>query len=537
MTFLLTLLLAAAPAATQQDVTLDGWRSDLRVLAAELPRRHPGPFDDISQAAWDSAVGALDRRLPRLRPDEVVVELRRLVALIGDGHTAINPLFDAALRSRHYPLDLHGFEDGLYVRSAAPEYARYVGARVVRIGRATAEEALAAVAPLIPSDNAFWAETWGPVHLMFAETLSGLGLVDDPDRLSLVLDRDGRLDTAVVTPVPWTPRGHRPGGAVDRSGWVDMASAPTPPLSRRNPDDLYWMEYVAAERLLYVSYRAVQSNPHGESNAEFWNRVFQFADANPVDRFVIDIRENSGGEGTLNLRVVRGVMARPALAERLFVIIGHKTFSAAMNLATELERYARPTFVGEPTGTSPHFHGDHRPLVLPASGITVNVSSIWWQTQNPRDSRAFLPPLLYTPMTAADYAANRDPALEGIRAFTAETPLADRMERAVLAGDTTGAERLLASARSAPLNRYRNLEGEVNALGYRLLRAHRLEPSIAVLRINVRAYPDSPNAHDSLGEAYETAGRRELAAASYRRALALDPDFPPSLAGLERLGR
>lgn len=529
------LLLLGLPTVQQADLGVREWREDLRVLAAALPQRHPNPFTDVTRATWDSAVAALDARLPSLRTDQIVVELRRLVALIGDGHTAINPVFDPAIRSHHYPIDLHLFADGLYVRSAAPPYAGLVGGKVIRIGRASADEALRAVAPIISKDNEFWVHAWGPLFLTFAETLTGLGIADNPDRLPIVVEHGGRRDTTLLTPQPWIPSGHRPGGAVDRSQWVDMSGPGAPPLWRRHPDRLYWATWEPADSLLYVSYRAVQSM-HDEPNPAFWDRVFRMADEHPVRRFVIDLRENSGGEGFFNLRVVRGVLARPALAGRLFVVIGPQTFSAAMNLATELERYAEPVFVGEPTGTSPHFFGDHQPLVLPHSGIRVNISTVWWQTQNPRDRRAFLAPAIYTPMTAADYRANRDPALAAIRAAGTAPALADRMAAAVARDDTVRAERLLSEARHDPANRYRDLEAEVNALGYRLLNAGRAETALRVFRINVRAYPDSPNVHDSLGEAYERAGQRTLAIAEYRRALALDPHYAPSLAGLERLG-
>jgi hypothetical protein len=38
---------------------------------------------------------------------------------------------------------------------------------------------------------------------------------------------------------------------------------------------------------------------------------------------------------------------------KLFVVIGRRTFSAAMNLAVDLERHTRALFVGEPTGGAP----------------------------------------------------------------------------------------------------------------------------------------------------------------------------------------
>jgi cytochrome c-type biogenesis protein CcmH/NrfG len=49
-------------------------------------------------------------------------------------------------------------------------------------------------------------------------------------------------------------------------------------------------------------------------------------------------------------------------------------------------------------------------------------------------------------------------------------------------------------------------------------------------------YPRSANTYDSLGEALLAAGRREEAIAAYRQAIAIDPEFPPSVQALRRLG-
>jgi dipeptidyl aminopeptidase/acylaminoacyl peptidase len=64
-------------------------------------------------------------------------------------------------------------------------------------------------------------------------------------------------------------------------------------------------------------------------------------------------------------------------------------------------------------------------------------------------------------------------------------------------------------------------EREVNRRGYSLLRRGRLEDAVEVFRIYVRRFPDSSNAHDSLGEALALQGDTSGAVRSYRRALEL----------------
>lgn len=538
---LASLLLSIIPTAvvSGQAGQADAWREDLRVLAEGMPERHPAPYTKISRAQWDSAVAALDARIPELRRTQFLVELERLVALIGDAHTSINPRFDPAVGMRSYPLELYLFDDGLFVRRAAPEQADLVGARVLRIGRVSAEEAIAAVAPTIPHENEWWIRAWAPDRLMMPEMLDGLGLAADMERLPLVIEQSGRVDTVVVTPAGRVAQaGHGSPQPDPRVSWVDMRAGPESPLWLRNPDRTFWWEYLPDTETLYVSYRAVASPPDGPSNQALWDEVFGFADQHAVRRFVIDIRTNGGGNGFFNRHVIQQILKRPVLnrPEVLFTIIGRGTFSAAQQLTNQLEFWTEATFVGEPTGQQPSQFGDHRPLVLPNTGITVNISTIYHQGPSAFDRRSFIPPRVYTPLTSAEYRDGIDPAMEAILTSGSVRSVVESMEEALDAGDVQRAEETLTSARGAEVNRFNDFERDVNALGYRLLGAERLGEAISVFQINTRAYPESANVYDSLGEALALAGRRDEAIAAYRKALAIDSEFPPSLEGLRKLG-
>jgi Flp pilus assembly protein TadD len=81
------------------------------------------------------------------------------------------------------------------------------------------------------------------------------------------------------------------------------------------------------------------------------------------------------------------------------------------------------------------------------------------------------------------------------------------------------------------------VEAEVNALGYEQLRQGRAERAVQLFTLNVRAFPRSANALDSLGEAYERLGRAREARAAYTRALALDPAMASARDGLRRVGQ
>jgi len=78
-------------------------------------------------------------------------------------------------------------------------------------------------------------------------------------------------------------------------------------------------------------------------------------------------------------------------------------------------------------------------------------------------------------------------------------------------------------------------EAQLNTLGYQLLQRSMIEEAIEVFRLNVESYPEMPNTHDSLGEAYAEAGEIDLAIASYERCLELAPYNTNAVSMLKQL--
>jgi pimeloyl-ACP methyl ester carboxylesterase len=98
------------------------------------------------------------------------------------------------------------------------------------------------------------------------------------------------------------------------------------------------------------------------------------------------------------------------------------------------------------------------------------------------------------------------------------------------------AARLLRAARAGDRAAVLFSEVELNGRGYRQLTLGAVDNAVAILRLNVEAFPASANAHDSLGEALLAAGDRDGAAVAYRKALEIDPAFESARKALEALG-
>jgi tetratricopeptide (TPR) repeat protein len=519
------------------------WRDDLTYMAREMGRRHKNLYHTVSRARFDSAITALSRRVPSLERHQIIVEMARIVALVGDGHTNIAPTRDPKIGFHTLPIQLYFFKDGLFVRAADRAYADLSGARVVRIGPAAPEEAYRRVRDIIGRDNEMGARFFAPFLLAMPEVLHALGLSSHVDRATFVMERGGRRSTVNLPahgPIPMMPSDTDVSWWPDR-GWIDMRrSEETAPLwLKEDPRNYYWFEYLPQSKLVYLQFNKVgdKEGANQESLSQFSGRLLAFLDSARVEKLVLDLRLNRGGDGTLNRPLLVSLIKARQLdgPGKLFVIIGRSTFSAAQFLVNELERYTDAVFVGEPSGGKVNSYGDSRKITLPNSGITVRVSTLWWQ-EDPRDRRHWKAPDIAAELGAADYRSNVDPALKVVLNYREESSVAERMAEALARQDVQEAVRRYRAYRSDPRFVYAETENEINSLGYLLLEQKRLGDAIAIFELNAAEHPTSANVYDSLGEAYLLAGRRQLAIRNYRKSLRLDPTNENARAVLEKLG-
>lgn len=383
------------------DLTAKQWRDDLNALEASLRREHRNLFHTVSPDAFDRVVRALHGRIPWLPGHEIVVEMARIVTLVGDGHTVLRLTETPGFR--RYPIEIERFSDGLFVRTIGPGNEA-VGARVIAIGETPAEEAYALMRPIVSRDNEMGMAATAPALLAIPEILHARRLVPDMESATYTVQlTDGALMTLTIQPAPALP-----------DGLVDMraGSGSEAPLWLRNRA-ANWYEHLPEDGALYVAFNQVRDSDD-QPLVAFFEEIFTVIEQQQIDRLILDIRRNSGGNNLLNRPLVHHLIRCDRVNRwgGLFAIIGRHTFSAAMNLAVDLERHTRVLFAGEPTGSSPNHYGEVGQITLPHSGLSISVSTLWWQMSDPIDDRPWIVPDLPARLSSGDYAHNHDPSLD-----------------------------------------------------------------------------------------------------------------------------
>jgi hypothetical protein len=511
------------------------WRSDLGALTAELRRLHPAPFAMISEARFDSAVGALEARLGAMSDREAALGFMAITALIEDGHSGAIGLLGHFGFAGYYPLRTTVEDGELRVVATGAARRAIVGGRIVRIGDLSGREALERVLTICSGDNDFSRMDRAPLFLMSEGVLRGLGIqrADGPLRVEVELATGAKPRRVSATLTAVAVQGHPvffqdplgiPGEG--RATILDALAGPLP-LHLRHPERAWWYEWMPEHRLLYFHFRRVDREHSGQTFADFTSEMFAFADSAGAEHMVIDMRHNGGGDNSILQPLIHGLIRRDRGVNRpgrLFTIIGRETYSAAMNCANWLEEHTATTFAGEPTGARPNHYGDATTVMLPASRMPVRISRYPWMSRWPWDARHWIAPHLVAPPTVAAASAGRDPALDAVFAAIAEGPLEPRLEAALVAGRGEEARAIYARHRERHPDRWdRTSVDDMTEFAERLFGSGHADAALELARILTEAHPTVPRVWVALGTGQWLSGQKELALEQFRKALELDP--------------
>ncbi len=384
----------------------EGLAYDLWYLDREARRIHYNPYGVTSKQTLDQEYARLKADIPSLTDEQFYVRARAYVCLFGDGHTALRLNEWAAPDTRTAPIRLTKFTDGVFVTGSTDQYAHLIGAKLLSVQGVHVDDAWKRLSTLVSKDNVYDDVAQIPAIMTISSIMRGIGLAE-MDEVSYALQtKDG---AATLVKLPW-----------EAAPTIKMfqESLADKPHFLQNPNKAYWFTYIEADKTLYMQYNAVR-NDAGENIPAFMERLFKEAQGKPIEKFVIDVRFNGGGNSFLNAGIQDPVMRNPLINKRgtLFIITGRNTFSAAQNFTTDFNRSSEAIFVGEPTGSRPNFVGETIPVILPYTKMRMTVSDLYWQRSWPMDHRQWIPPDIPTEMSSAHFFAGRDPAMEAIRKY------------------------------------------------------------------------------------------------------------------------
>lgn len=534
MKTLSTLLLAFSlvwihASAQEPMLSADDWRSDLAFLKETVHKEYPFLFKKITAVQFDSAVNQLRQDIPRLQPHEIVAGLARIVASFQYGHTDIR-WTGGVVKFHIIPVSLYWFNSGIHVEGIHKDYAQALGAKLLKVNGVPVEEALKAVRPLLPVENEQYFKAYVLDFLCIPEALHAQKVTQTlQNAITFTLEKDGKTFDQTFPAVESFRFPRKYSLIQPNTDWVSSRDQSKTPLYLKNLDKIYYYEYLPETKTVYVRQSQIQDDPSDPIPA-FYKRVFDFIEKNEVDRLVLDVRLNGGGNNYKNKTIVKEVIkSKINQPGKFFVIIGRRTFSACQNLVNELDNYTEAVFVGEPTSENINFYGDNRQVVLPKSKIPIFLSFAWWQDKPQWEDGPWLAPHVAVDMSYEQYRTNQDPVLDAVFSFTGSNFVRNPIGHLEQLFNESKLDQVKSEAARMvkdPAYKFVNFEEELNSRGYELLIRNQFQPALFVLQMNSELFPQSANAWDSLGEAYWKSDQKDKAIECYNNAIRLDPNGP-----------
>lgn len=401
---ILTLLTGCAG---QPRSTSRSWADDIAVFQQQLPRKHKNLFFSISAQEYQRRLEQLKAELPQLSDIEVEIELRRVLADVGDAHTALGWQLEEL-----YPLDFNWFAEGVFVMAASPEYADLIGQRLTAVDGNPVSTIKEKLAEIIPHENE--AQLWNeyPAYLAMPKYLRGLDIIENKRAVFEFENRSGERTEVTLEPVAKNTdiQWRRYLGDV-----VKIPENPDSiPLYLSKSGTYYWKKYLPEEQLLYLQYNGCVDDPDSPFD-RFAEQTIRALDSKAVKTFVIDLRFNGGGNSSIMQPLVRKLEKdyRSGREYKLYVVLGRATFSSAVLNAIDLKQQAGAIFIGEPTAGKPNHYGEVRSLQLPYSGLELSYSTKYFDVYD--TAADSLRPDIRVLWSFEDLSAWQDGVLKAIR--------------------------------------------------------------------------------------------------------------------------
>lgn len=528
-----------------QGASISDWRQDVAGIVAAIRTLHPAPFTKTGELTFRRRVAAFEEALPALTDEQRVVEMMRIVATLGDGHTQLVP--DSPSFGQWYPVRLYEFSDGVFITSAHKSVADLAGAQVLELAGRPIGDVLRRARELSSCDNAFDCQE-RLMPALNAALMKGLGYADRGSGELKVRVRlaGGSVADRVLTPTPaddpryekndssfnWRFRREVFGTPVgSEADWV-TAFHHLPALAFRTADVSRPPHLIVARSFFtralpehdayYIQSYQVDESGFGAGG---FSAALREVDRIRPRRLIVDLRYNFGGDGSLVPAVVHEFIRREAAPpwKELYLLVGRKTFSAGIMAAVALIDNCELTVVGEPAGAPRNSYGDAVDRPFPVTGLRLYVSTLRHELSASNDVSDVIPVAVPAPFTFTAWSTGADPAVDPILR-------GEEMRSIPIVARTSGG----AAARKVFEERQRRFgslgwwqpppEIELRQAGQQLLEEKRIDDALETFRLNTEMHPFVWNTWFGLARAQRMAGLMADRLASLRRVLEIDPN-------------
>ncbi len=357
------------------NLTKTQWIEDIDYLKKELEAKHKSLYHTTSKEELDKKFSDLKSNLKNMENYEIKYTLAKIVATIGDAHTNLN--LWSEVNNPSYPIGVSWFGEDLMVTYIDQEYKELIGATLVAINDIPIDKVISSINELIAHENPQWLKIKNTAFMRNPSILRFCKIIDKEEAKFKFIGNDGKDITVNISP------------EVENKDTFVYAqnSIQATPIRLLNDEEnknnnFYWYKYIPEDKTLYFQYNVCGDKRtmggNNESLPDF--KVFSkelIDEINKVDfdKFIIDLRNNGGGNSSLMSKLADKLKHIDKLKDKTSVLISKETFSSGVMACISLKETINPTFFGEETGGQVNGYGDILDIQLPNSKLMFSYST------------------------------------------------------------------------------------------------------------------------------------------------------------------
>ncbi len=333
------------------------WIEDIEFIKKELPDKHINLFAKITEQEFNSEIENLIKKVPHFKENDIICGLMKIFANIGDSHTGLHTEKNI-IRFKMAPVKFEIFDDGVYITEIIEAGKQYLKQKVVAINNVPIDMIRDSIATIIPHDNSYFVKSAFPAMLRLYELLEAMKITDSRNSYHLNFENG---DDVLIR------------GSNNSATYYSCYQPNNKPLYLTKNDSNYWYKIVD-NNIVYLQYNRCIDMPD-YSFLDFIKNLFDELENQEIEKFIIDIRLNSGGNSLIITPLIEELKLHKELTGKIYACIGCKTFSSGVKNAIQLKNELGAILVGEPTGGKPNSYGELKEMLLPNTKLTIKYST------------------------------------------------------------------------------------------------------------------------------------------------------------------
>ncbi|MFC2103733.1 S41 family peptidase [Bacteroidota bacterium] len=385
------------------------WKADLNFLVKQMEVTHPNLYSLVDKEYFKNEIKIFEENIDEYDNNKIKTEFARILALPNDAHSYPN-IQSLKLGWHIYPINIYYFDDGIYITDAGRGLKHLVGSKIIKINDKDVYEIYNKLKKNISAENELHTKNRVGI-ILISEWLLAEKIIKSDKIAKFTLKNALREEYMYESkPVHYIPNLY----------WSAMRKVDnnfSPAISNDRKSN-YWFEYRKEDKTLYLQYNRCMPMNNEPMNG-FIKKLESAVNEFDFERFVIDLRNNDGGNAVEVIPLTKFISSNKKINQpgKLFVIIGRKTFSAAVIFSSMLQQQTEAIFVGEPTAQGPNFYSSPRKINLPNSKIQVVISTALTQSSILEDTRKWITPDIYARYLHQDFLLGKDPAMDSILSY------------------------------------------------------------------------------------------------------------------------